>query len=315
MLGRRSFVAAVSAFVAAPHAHATLPEGPIRLLTPVPPGGSPDLVARLIAGKLAESWQRTVLVDNRPGADGIIAVRALIEDRASVPLLLAPSGLFTVTPLLREVPFDTQVDVQPISTIAADYLVVAVHAASGPASFHELIGGIAAKPGTIDWFAVAGAPVLAFESLLRTRGLSATHVPYKGGPDAMRDLAEGRIAVAVVPLSVARPHLAAGRVRVMAVTNPERAPGIEAPSVAELGYPEMAVEGVLGLFGQKKMASELAARIANDVRIVLSQPEIKTSFLNQGSRALGSTPIEYDQYLNSQIARWRPEATFHRDKS
>ena len=247
MINRRAFIVASAAgFVSATRAEASLPEGNVRIITPVPPGGSPDLVARLLAENLGTRWKRAVLVDNRPGADGIIAISALLEAKDPFALLLAPSGMVTVMPLLRDVPFNPQKDLRPVSVVAADYLAVVVPEASPVRSLKALTETAQSIPGSLNWFAVAGAPLLAFEAFVRRNLLQATYVPYKGGPDALRDLAESRIGVAVVPLTVAKPLAAAGRVRVIAVTNPERAPGLaDILTAIESGYPELAVEGML----------------------------------------------------------------------
>jgi len=317
MISRRAlFLAATPGFFIAARAEAFLPEGNVRILTPVPPGGSPDLAARLLADKLSAKWNRVVLVDNRPGADGIIAVTALLESKDQFTLLLAPSGMLTVTPLLRDVPFDPQKDLRPISMIAADYLAIVVPEASPIRSLKALSEAAKLNPGSLNWFAAAGAPMLAFEAFVRRNQLQSTYVPYKGGPDALRDLVESRIGAAVVPLAVARPLVAAGRLRIVAVTNQERAPGFaEVPTAAESGYPELAVEGMLGLLGSKSMSKVLAQRISEDVLSVLSDPVVRAGLLNSGLLAKGSTPDDYEHYLTGQRAYWNSEAAMQRTKN
>lgn len=317
MINRRALLLASTAgFFSASMAEAFLPEGNVRIVTPVPPGGSPDLVARLLADKLGTRWKKVVLVDNRPGAEGIIAVTALLEAKEQSTLLLAPSGMLTVTPLLRDVPFDPQKDLRPISTIAADYLAIVVPEASPIRSLKALTEAAKSSPGSLNWFAVAGAPVLAFEAFVRRNQLQSTYVPYKGGPDALRDLMESRIGVAMVPLSVARPLVAAGRLRIVAVTNPERAPGFaEVPTATEAGYAELAVEGMLGLFGSKSMPEALAHRISEDVLSVLSEPVVRTGLLDSGLLAKGSTPNDYEHYLTRQRSHWQYEAATQRTKN
>jgi tripartite-type tricarboxylate transporter receptor subunit TctC len=281
------------------------PERTVRLITPVPPGGSPDVVARLFPEKFGERWKMGVVVDNRPGADGVIAVQSLLEAIDNHTLLVAPSGILTVTPVIRKVPFDPDRDVRPLSMAAVDLLGMAVPASSSIGSLSELVALASEKPGVINWFASTGAPAMAFAEFLRKNRLHMVYVPYKGGPEALRDLAEDRIQVAVVPLAPLLPLADAGKVRILAVNNPERAPNLpRVATVAEAGYPELSLQGVLGFFAPKSMPEDLAWKIVREIQAVADDPSMRSRLATTGQIARSSTPAAYKQYLDEQRLHW-----------
>jgi tripartite-type tricarboxylate transporter receptor subunit TctC len=158
-------------------------------------------------------------------------------------------------------------------------------------------------------------PVGASQHVRRNR-FQATFVPSKGGPDALRDLSESRIGVAVVPLSVAGPLVEANRLRLLAITNPERARRFaNFPTVIEAGHPELTVEGMLGLFASRSMPLETARRLSVDVQVVLGDAAVTAGLLNHGLLARGSGPDDYEHYLTSQRSHWQSEAAAQRSKN
>lgn len=280
------------------------PERPVRLITPVPPGGSPDVVARLFAEKLSERWKTSVVVENRPGADGVLGVRAVLDANDDHTLLVAPSGMLTVTPAIKSVPFDLA-DLQPLSTVAVDFLAVAVPTSSAIRSLQDLVAAAREKPGAMNWFASAGAPAMAFTEFLRKNQLGMVYVPYKGGPEALRDLSEDRIQVVLVPLAPVLSLASAGTVRLLAVTNPERAPNVpQVPTAIEAGHPELAFEGVLGFLASKAMAKEASAQAAADIQIVADDALVQDRLLKGGQVAKSSTPAAYKRLLGEQREHW-----------
>jgi tripartite-type tricarboxylate transporter receptor subunit TctC len=221
------------------------PERTVRLISPSPPGGSPDIVARLFAEKLSMRWKVSVIVENRPGADGMIAIQAVLGATDGHTLLATHSGAVTVTPAIRKLPYNTE-DLRPLSTAAIDFLAVAVPAASSVRTLADLIAAAREKPGALNWFASTGAPAMAFGEFVLNNRLDMVFVPYKGGTEAVRDLSESRIQVSLVPLAVALPLAQAGRLRLIAITNPESAPiAPDVPTASGAGHPELAIQGVL----------------------------------------------------------------------
>jgi tripartite-type tricarboxylate transporter receptor subunit TctC len=198
----------------------TWPEHTVRLITSSTPGGSGDIVARLFAERLSTRWKANVIVENRPGADGMIAIQAVLGATDGQTLLLAPSSNVTVTPAIHKVPYRNE-DLRPLSTAAIDFLAVVVPAASSIRSLADLIAAARERPGALNWFASSGSPAMAFGEFVRKNQLDLVYVPYKGSPEAVRDLSESRIQVSLIPLAAAFPLAQAGRLRLIAVTNPK----------------------------------------------------------------------------------------------
>lgn len=280
------------------------PEHTVRLVTSSTPGGSADIAARLFAEKLSTLWKANVIVENRPGADGIIAIQAVLASSDGHTLLAAPSSNVTVTPVIRKVPYQ-QDDLRPLSTIAVDFLAVAVPAASQVRSLADLIVAARATPGALNWFGVSGSPSMAFGEFIRVNHLDMVYVPYKGSLDALRDLSESRIQVAVIPLATALPLAQGGRLRLIAVTSPEAAPTApDVPTALAAGHPELAIQGVLGLFAPKSIPEVVQQRISADIQSIANDPEIRDRLEKTGMIAKGSTSGDYARYLDEQLQHW-----------
>ncbi len=280
------------------------PERIVRLITPAPAGGSPDVVGRLFAEKLAERWKAAVVIENRPGADGVIAMEAVLQAKDGHTLLIAQSGILTVTPALRKLPFDVR-DLRPLSTAAVDFLALVVPASSSIHSVSNLVAVARERPGIVNWFAPTGAPVVVFQEFVRKNQIDAVYVPYKGGPEALRDLMEGRIHVSLVPLATALPLAESGKLRVIAITNPERAPSLpQVPTAAEAGFPELVLEGVLGFLAPISISDEVRSRIATDIQAIADDPSIRSHIAKGGQVARGSTVAAYEAFLDQQRSHW-----------
>jgi tripartite-type tricarboxylate transporter receptor subunit TctC len=199
------------------------PERNVRMVVASAPGGSIDLAARLFAEQLAQRWGRPVVVDNRPGADGIIAVQALMQANDGHTLLLTFPGVVTVVPLLHErLPYDPVGDLVPISSIANDFLTVAASPALPVESLDELIKLAQTQPGRLNWAAAPGAPYLTFLEFQRHARVELGYVPYRSAVLALPDLMAGQIQVAVTPLSSALALARDGKLKLLAVTTLER---------------------------------------------------------------------------------------------
>jgi len=282
----------------------TWPVHAVRFVTASTPGGSGDIVARLFAEKLSTRWKAHVIVDNRAGADGIIAIQAVLGATDGHTLLVAASSNVTVTPAIRKLPYENG-DLHPLSTAAIDFLSVAVPAASSIGSLADLIAAARERPGALNWFASSGSPAMAFGEFLRKNHLDMVYVPYKGSPEALRDLSESRIQVSLIPLAAAFPLTQAGRLRLIAITNPEVAPiAPDVPTALSSGQPELAIQGVLGFFAPKSMPDIVQQQISGDIQAVASDPEIRGRLEKTGLVARGSTPSDYARYLDEQRQHW-----------
>jgi tripartite-type tricarboxylate transporter receptor subunit TctC len=287
-------------------AAANWPERNVRIVVASAPGSSIDAAARLFAEQLAQRWGRPVVIDNRPGADGIIAVQALLQASDDHTLLLSFPGVVTVVPLLHEkLPYDPVGDLVPISSIANDFLTVAVTPALSIESLDELIKLAQTRPGRLNWAAAPGAPYLTFLEFQRRAGVELTYVPYRSSVLALPDLVTNQIQVAVTPLSSALALARDGKLKLLAVTTLQRvAAARELPTATEAGYPELTIEAPLGLFGPKGTPPDLRERIAADVQAVAAEPTIIKQLEAVGMLAKASKPAEYAATLDAQRARW-----------
>jgi tripartite-type tricarboxylate transporter receptor subunit TctC len=297
---------AVAILLPAPSLAGSWPERIVRVMTPGAPGSSSDVVARMFAERLAERWGQPVMIDDRPGADGILAVQAFLHATDGHTLLFTFPGTVTVVPLLHEsLPYDPVGDLAPISSAVYDLLTVAVPAALPVSSLAELAAFAKARPGSLNWTALPGAPYLTFLEFQRHAGFAMAYVSYRTAVLALPDLMAGRIQLAVVPLGAALPLAREGRIKLLAVSSLERAVAApDLPTAVEAGFPELTVEAPLGYFGPKTMPMELRERIAADVRLLAGDPAIKQRLSDLGMIARGSTPTEYAAKLAEQGATW-----------
>ncbi len=278
----------------------------VRIIVASAPGNSIDLAARVFAEQLTRRWEHPIVVDDRPGADGILSVQALMQARDDHTLLLAFPGIVTVVPLLhRQLPYDPFADLVPITSVARDFLAIAVSAALRVKSLDELVAVARSRPGQLNWATAPGAPYLTFLEFQRRAGIKLAHVPYRSSNLALPDLVSGEIQVVIVPLSAALPLARDGKLKLLAVTALRRSPAArDIPTVTQAGYPALTVEAPLGLFGPRGISRDLRARIAADVRAIAAEPAIMQRLESVGMLAQASTPDEYAAMLAEQRARW-----------
>ena len=202
------------------------PRQQVRIVTgPLAAGSSIDATARVLAEELSKRWKQSVVVDTRPGADGIIAAKALLDARDGHTLLFTTHSIFTVVPLLREpIPYDPKGDFAPISLGVHDFLAIAVAPSLPVNSLRDLVALAKAKPTGLNYYAVPGSPYLGCLAFQKGLAIQMTFVPYTNHTNAMSDLAEGRLQVAVLPLAAILGMAKAGKVKLLAVLNDQRSP-------------------------------------------------------------------------------------------
>jgi len=228
---------AAAALVAASASAQPFPTTPIRIVVPNPSGGTVEIVARILAQSMSPALGQPVVVEPRPGGDTIIGTEVAARAPADGHTIVMIGSSFAFNPLVRKLPYDTFKDFRPLARLATQPLVIAVHPSVPAGSLNELVAIAKAKPAELDYAAFATAR-LAGEMFKSRAGIEMNFIPYQGGVQATAAVAGGHVKVLAGPISDATPHIAAGRLRPLAVTSSRRSEALkELPTVAESGYP------------------------------------------------------------------------------
>jgi tripartite-type tricarboxylate transporter receptor subunit TctC len=300
------FSVVVSALLmsAVPAVSQTWPQRSVKFVIPFGPGAGADIGARLFAERLSRIWGHPVVVENRPGGDGIVAVTAFVNANDDHTLLFAASGSFIIHPYQHEkLPYDVR-DIAPIAQVSNTILVVGVNEALKIGSLDDLVRQARTKPGTLSSALVPGVVEFTFNSFLKTVGINIPKAPYRDIVQAGPDLAEGRIQVLMASLAVLQPPLQTGKVKLIAVTNRKRVSVLpDIPTASEAGYPSLELEGLVGLFGPRSMSSDLREKIATDVRAVAADPTVSQRLTATGQVPSAGTSAEFVKSIGDQRAR------------
>ncbi len=280
------------------------PNRPVRFIIPLGPGSGVDISARLFADKLSQRWGKPVLVENRPGGDGILAIGNFLGAHDDHVLLVSPVSSFTAHPYFHDpMPYDPN-DMIPIARISKTVVAVSVPTSLNINSLKELEALARAKPGQLNWTTATGFTDFVFAGYLHTVGLTMAKVPYKDPVTAVNDLAEGRIQAYMPAYAIVRPQVQAGKVKVIAVTNRERAPAIpDVPTATEAGYPSLEFDGLVGLFGPREMAADVRTRIADDIKAVAADPDIVQKLTATGQIVSPGNGAEFAASIAAQRAQ------------
>lgn len=285
----------------APLAAQTWPSRSVKIVTPQPGGTAIDVGLRLVADRLSRRWGQGVVVENRPGGEGVTATASFIQARDDHALFGSPGYPFTIAPyMLDTLPYNPA-DVTPITLVFETPLMVAVHNGVVAKSLAELHQLAKANPGKLNWASTAGLPNFSFNFFVKSNALDMAYVPYRDAASALNDLGEGRIQVYATSYGTVMPLLDAGKIRVLAIMGNDRigiAPSI--PTVAEAGFGKMAVVGFSGLFGLKDMPQAQRDRIAADIAAVTKEPEVQELMRKNVQIARGSTAAEFQKILDDQ---------------
>jgi tripartite-type tricarboxylate transporter receptor subunit TctC len=283
---------------------ANWPQHPVRFILPLGPGSGSDIGARLFADRLAARWGQPVVIENRPGGDAFVAISAFIGAHDDHTLLFAPTSTFTAHPILHaKLPYDPR-DLMPIARITNTLIALSVPASLKVGTIKELVALARARPGKLNRASITGALDLMLSGFLKSADLTVEKVPYRDPVQAVTDLAEGRIQVYTAAFAIVQSQLQAGTVRVLAMTNGQRAPTApEIPTAAEAGYPALAFDGLVGLFGPTNMAPALRERIAKDIREVAADPYIEPRLIQTGQILNPGTAAEFAAAIDEQKGR------------
>jgi tripartite-type tricarboxylate transporter receptor subunit TctC len=285
------------------------PTKPVRLIAPFVPGGGTDITARAIAAKLTERWGQQVIVDNRPGAAGVIGVEltaSAVPDGYTICLISASHSVnAAINPKL---PYDLTRDLQAISQATSLFYVLYVHPAVPARTVAELISYAKANPGKLSFGSsgTGGLQHFAGEMVNYLGGIKMVHVPYKGGAAATADALAGNIQVGFGTLLSSRAHYKAGRLRPLAITARQRSPQApEYPTIAEAGLAGYEVDQWYGIITSSKVPRPIVDKLAVAVSEAVKSPETAQRFSAEGSTPVGSTPEQFSAHIRSEIAKWR----------
>jgi tripartite-type tricarboxylate transporter receptor subunit TctC len=305
-MNRRGFVftAAVLATMLVPGLQAQAQQWPqrsVKFILPLGPGSGVDITARLVGDKLSKKWGQSVVIENRPGGDSIVAINAFIGAADDHTLLFTPTGAFTAHPFLHDkVPYDIK-ELAHVARVTSTVVAFAVPTASGITTVKELLEKTKANPGKLNWASATATNEYLFAAYMKKVGLSMTKVPYKDSVAPINDLAEGRIDFYLGAYAIIRPHAASGKVKILSITNRERAKGVpDLPTAREAGYPDLEFDGLVGLFGPKTMASSARDSIAADVKAVLSEPDVVARLTATGQILSPGNAAEFAAAMKAQ---------------
>jgi tripartite-type tricarboxylate transporter receptor subunit TctC len=267
LLAVAGLLAALAA--AAPAAAQTWPTRPVKFIVSLGAGSGVDIGSRLIGDKLSQKWGQPVIIENRPGGDGVLALGVFAKQHDDHVLLAAPTSSFTAHPFLYEnLPYKPQ-DLNPIVRISNTTVAISVPTALGVNSLKELFDLARKEPGKLNWAGVTGALDFLLEGWLKGENIDIKKVPYRNPVEATNDLSENRVQVYEGAFAIVRPHLQSGKIKVLAVTSTQRDPAHpEIPTVADAGFPGLTVDGLVGLFGPPDMPTALRDKIYADVKSV-----------------------------------------------
>ena len=283
------------------------PQRPVKFIVPFGPGAGADIGARLLAERLPARWGKPIVIENRPGGDGLVAIQAFLSANDDHTLLFSPSGNFTVHPYQYEKLPYAPADLVPIARVSNTILAVGVPESMKFASLADFVARARAEPGKFNAAVVPGITEFTFDYFTKTAGLSVQKVPYRDIVQAATDVGEGRLQIYMASYAILQPQTDAGRIKVLVVNGRERAPILpRIPTAIEAGFPALEVEGLVGLFGPRVMANELRERIGADIVAAAADPAISARLASTAQVVNPGGPAEFAaavDYQRAQIAK------------
>lgn len=313
--GRRGLLAAGLSCVALAPASVraqAYPVRPVKMVVASVAGGILDTVGRTVAAKMSEEFGQPIVVENKPGAGGVIGAEAVLKAPPDGYTILAVATSHAINPsVYAKLPFDTVRDFAPITQTVALTNLLVVHSSVPAANLRELIALAKARPGTLT-FGSAGngqSNHLSGELLRARAGIDIVHVPYKGSAASLNDLVAGNVSMMFVDILSAMPHVKSGRLRIIGVTGFKRSPSVpDHPTLDESGLPGFNGNSWLGLVAAAGTPRDIVARLSAAAAAALRAPDVRERFISQGVEPVGSTPEQYAAFIEAEIPRWAEAA-------
>jgi tripartite-type tricarboxylate transporter receptor subunit TctC len=281
------------------------PSKPVRIVVAYPPGGGIDVMARQVAERMTAAWGQPVVVENKPGANTILATDAVAKSPADgYTVLFTTDATFSINPhLYAKLPYDAQRDFIPVTMLVLLQQLLVAHPSAPYNTLDELIRAAKAKPGSINYasYGSGSQPHLSGEMLKYKAGIDLVHVPYKGISLAVPAVMAGEVQLTFAGIATSMPQLKAGRIKALAIGGPKRSPLLpQVPTFAELGFPEVETHAWFGFFLPAGSPKEAVDRIYRDTKKILDEPDFRQKQLvDKGYDVVGSTPAEFAAYIKT----------------
>jgi len=298
------------AALASPAHSQGFPGKPIRMVVHFPAGGPTDLIARLLGQKMSETWGQQVLIDNRPGAGGVVGVEMVVRAPPDgYTLLFATSGSMSITPAVgTRTPYNVFTDLAPVSLVVINPQILVLHPSVPANSVRELIRLAKSKPGQINYASVGvGSPQhLGGEMLKSMTGIDMVHIPYKGTSPAVTDLLAGQVSLMFNSMPSVLPQVRAGRLKGIAVSTARRsAAAPDIPTVAESGVPGFNYATWYGLFAPAATPKDVIAKLNAETVRIMSEKSVAQRLVSDGAEPAAGTPEQLGQYMRSEYEQWK----------
>jgi len=295
------------AFVNAAHAQQEYPTRVIRIISPNAPGGGTSILAQLVGEKLTESWGKNVIVDNRPGGNGIIGGQALATAPADGHTLMSMTNTHIITPLLLPTPYDAIKDFTAVATIASSELLLVVHPSVPAGTVQELIALAKSRPGQLNFASSGGGSLTHLQAELFniTAGLKIQHIPYKGSGPALTDLIGGHVQMFFGPPNNALAHIQSKRLKPIAVGGQARLPTLpQVPTFREAGISNVDLREWWGLLAPAGTPTAIVDKLSRETAAVVARPEVTKRLAELGMDPFVSTPDHFSALMNRLTARF-----------
>ena len=285
------------------------PSKPIRIVVPYPPGGTSDILARTIGQKLSVALGQPIVVDNKPGANGNLGADFVAKSPPDgYTLLLADLGALAISPSVYPgLAFDPAKDFAPVTMVAYSPHILVVHPSVPAASVKDLIQLAASKPGKLNFAisGVGGAPHLAGVDFALRTGIKWEYIPYKGGSQAIADIAAGQADVTLNGMLATYPMVQSGRLKLIAVSSAKRMSAIpDVPTIAESGVPGFETGSWQGVVAPAGTPTEVVTKLNSAIGGILGTPELRDSLAKQGAEVRTNSPAELAAFIRNETARW-----------
>jgi len=285
------------------------PNRPVRMIVPQAAGSGVDLMTRIVAQKLAESFGQQVIVDARPGANGIIGLEAAVKSKPDgYTMALGVTSSLTMNPFIyKSLPYDTFRDFAPVIQLSVNTFGMVVNPSLPVRSVKDVVALAESHRGQVPYgsFGMGNMTHLAAELFSHETGVKLLHVPFKGGTPALIALLSGEVAVMLAPMQAFTPYVRAGKLRLLTTFGDKRSDAFpEAPSITELGYPKLVMFGWSGILALAGTPPEIINKVQQEVARILLVPKTREELTLQGAEPVASTPEQFAAFIKSEAAKW-----------